>query len=109
MWKKIITLKYHIEEGGWFTKEPRGSFRVGLWKDISNATKKLKLECYFDIRDGSRVKFWEDLWCGERPLRVMFPSLYALAESKTAMVAEVWDTTRGEGTWNPRFMRSFND
>ena len=109
MWEKIITLKYHIEEGGWFTKEPRGSFRVGLWKDISNATRKLKQEGYFDIGDGSRVKFWEDLWCGERPLRVMFPSLYALAESKWAMVAKVWDTTRGEGTWNPRFMRSFND
>ena len=24
-------------------------------------------------------------------------------------MAEVWDTTRGEGTWNPRFTRSFND
>ena len=24
-------------------------------------------------------------------------------------MAEVWDTVSGEGTWNPRFMRSFND
>ena len=39
----------------------------------------------------------------------MFPSLYALADSKRAMVVEVWDTTRGEGIWNPRFTRSFND
>ena len=30
MWKKVITLKYHIKEGGWITKEPIGSFRVGL-------------------------------------------------------------------------------
>ena len=42
-------------------------------------------------------------------MRVMFPSLYALASSKREMVMEVWDTTRGEGTWNPRFTRSFND
>ena len=40
---------------------------------------------------------------------MMFPSLYALASSKKEMVMEVWDTTRGEGTWNPRFTRSFND
>ena len=39
----------------------------------------------------------------------MFPSLYALADSERAMVAKVWDTTRGEGTWNTRFTRSFND
>ena len=55
------------------------------------------------------MKFWDDSWCEERPLRVMFPSLYALAGSKRAMVAEVWDTIRGEGTWNPRFTRYFND
>ena len=109
MWKKVITLKYQSEEGGWFTKEPRGSFGVGLWKDIRNAARNLKQEFYFVIGDGSRVKFWEDSWCGERPLRVMFPSLYALVGSKRSMVAKVWDTTRGEGTWNPRFMRSFND
>ena len=24
-------------------------------------------------------------------------------------MVEVWDTIRGEGTQNPRFMRSFND
>ena len=53
MWKKVITLKYHIE--------PRGSFGVGLWKDVSNATRKLKQDYYFDLGDGSRVKFWEDM------------------------------------------------
>ena len=26
MWKKAIALNYQIEEGGWFTKEPMGSF-----------------------------------------------------------------------------------
>ena len=57
MWKKVITLKYQSEEGSWFTKEPRGSCGVGLWKDISNATRNLKQDCYFVIGGGSRVKF----------------------------------------------------
>ena len=39
----------------------------------------------------------------------MFPSLYALAGTKRAIVADVWDTTGGEGTWNLRLARSFND
>ena len=105
MWKKVITLKYQIEEGVWFTKEPRGSFG----RDISNAARKLRQDCYFVNGDGSRVKFCFDSWCGERPLRVMFPSLYDLAGSKRAMVVEVWDITIGEGTWNPRSTRSIND
>ena len=35
IWKDIIKLKYQVEEGGWFTKIPRGSHGVGLWKSIS--------------------------------------------------------------------------
>ena len=56
------------------------------------------------------LDFWEDVWCGENPLRVTFrSSLYLLADSKGAMAAEVWDSTRGEGAWNPNFVRPFND
>ena len=38
-----------------------------------------------------------------------FPSLYLLADLKGAMAAKVWDFTRGEGAWNPNFVRPFND
>ena len=34
IWKGLIKLKYGLEDGGWFSKEPKGSFGVGLWKDI---------------------------------------------------------------------------
>ena len=34
-WKNIIRLKYDTKDEGWFTKNPSGSYRVGLWKDIS--------------------------------------------------------------------------
>ena len=46
---------------------------------------------------------WGVLLCEE------FPSLFKLADSKGAMVAEVWETSREEGAWNPRVLRSFND
>ena len=49
MWKKVITLKFQIEEGSWITIDPRGSFDVGLWNDISNASRKLRHDCYFVI------------------------------------------------------------
>ena len=35
--------------------------------------------------------------------------LYAMATSKGVKVGEVWDTTRGEGGWDLRFTKPFND
>ena len=59
-WKKIINLKYHTERGGWFKRDPRGSYGVGLWKDISREARQLKQNCVFALGKGRRVKFWED-------------------------------------------------
>ena len=61
----------------------------------------------FFLGDGRRVRFWEDRWCGDDALSVSFPSLYVLVASKEAWVAEVWDSSREKGGWNPRFSGRF--
>ena len=61
------------------------------------------------LGDGNRIKFWEDFWCGEGPLRETFPYLYILVESRGVKAAALWDSSRGEGVWNPIFVRPFND
>ena len=38
----LISLKYGVEERGWFSKIPRGSYGVGLWKEISKEATQLK-------------------------------------------------------------------
>ena len=43
------------------------------------------------------------------PLCEAFPALFALVDSKGALVADVWGTSKGEGGWNLIFVRSFND
>ena len=89
--------------------EPKGSFGVGLWKDIRREAQQLKQDCNLMLSDGGRIRFWEDKWFGEIPPCDQFPTLYAVAASKGAKVGEVWDTMRGEGGWNLRFIRPFND
>ena len=108
-WKDVIRLKYHTDEGDWLNRAPRGSFRVGLRKDINKESRQLKQDIRFMVGDGTRISFWEDNWCGDKPLCDAFPSLFALACSKRAKVAEVWDLSRGEGAWMPTFVRPFND
>ena len=55
------------------------------------------------------VKFWKDIWCGDEPLCVSFPSLFALAVFKDAWVKDVWRCNEGGGSWSPLFSRPFND
>ena len=55
------------------------------------------------------MRFWEDRWCGKEPLKVAFPTLFAIATSKEAWVADVWDGPLELGCWAPRFVRAFND
>ena len=109
IWKDAISIKYLVEEGGWYTKTTRGNSELGPWKDISKEIGLMKLNCVFSIRDGSRVRFWEDTWCGEFPLCDIFPNLYMLAVTKGVKVADVWDNSRGHGAWSLRFSRPFND
>ena len=102
-WKDVISIKYLVEEGGWYTKTTRGNYGLGPWKDISKEIGLMKLNCVFSIGDGSRVRFWEDTWCGESPLCDIFPNLYIVL--KGVKVADVWDNSRGHGAWSPRFSR----
>ncbi|RVW56524.1 putative ribonuclease H protein [Vitis vinifera] len=55
------------------------------------------------------VRFWKDIWCGSTPLCEAFPSLFDLAGSKDAWVADYWDPMGEVGGWTPLFLRPFND
>ena len=39
--------------------------------------------------NGTRVKFWNDVWCRDRPLKEAFPNLYNISRSRDALVSEV--------------------
>ena len=105
----MIKLQCGLEEGGWFSEEPKGSFGVRLWKDNRREALQLKKDCKLILGEGDRIRFWEDIWCGENPLCTSFPTLYVVVASKGAKVGEGWETTRGGGGWNMRFIRPFNN
>ena len=109
IWKDVINIKYLVEEGGWFPKTTRGNSGLSPWKDISKEIGLMKLNRVFAIGDESKVRLWEDTWCGESPLCDIFPNLYMLAGTKGVKVADVWDNSRGHGAWSPSFSRLFND
>ena len=77
LWNQVIKGKYGEDRGGWCSREVREAHGMGLWKGIR--------------MDWKLVRFWRDRWCGDSPLCMSFPSLFALTVEKEAWVVDIWD------------------
>ena len=56
-WKSHISTKYGIEAGGWFTKDPKGSYGVGLWKAITKEKAQVNKDCALILGNCRRIRF----------------------------------------------------
>jgi hypothetical protein len=43
----------------------------------------------FSIKDGSEIRFWEDIWLGNTTLREQYPALYNIVRHKSDTIAKV--------------------
>ena len=82
-----------------------GPYGVGLWKNSSQGWPSFSCHILYDIGDGSRVKFWQDRWCGENSLAVRYPNLFRFCRNKDANVAELMMSANGVLFWDVRFVR----
>ena len=109
LWRLVISIKFGEEVGGWNTRDIRGGYGTGLWKDIRKEWLTFFQNSISSLGNGRRLGFWKDPWCNETVLCNEFPTLFNLAVHKDARVVEVWDSSREEGGWSPVFLRPFND
>ena len=108
-WVEVIRRKYGEEEGGWFSRSPRESYGVGMWKSLRRWSVLVSNHLSFVVGDGMRIKFWKDSWCGDTLLFDAYPSLFTIAYAKNGWVGEVWCAEMGGGCWNPTFFGPFID
>jgi hypothetical protein len=47
----------------------------------------------FSIKDGSEIRFWEDIWLGNATLREQYPELYSIVCHKGDTIAKVLETS----------------
>ncbi|RVX19303.1 putative serine/threonine protein phosphatase 2A regulatory subunit B''gamma [Vitis vinifera] len=108
-WRKVVGVKYGRLGFGWRTKEARGTFGVGVWRDILKESSWCWDNIEFKVGKGTKVSFWTDHWCGNEELAQTFPQLFELAVQRNASVNEMWDSSLGQGGWNIRLSRNLND
>jgi hypothetical protein len=111
LWKRVIVAKYGMEWGGWRSKPCRGTHSYGLWKGISWGWYVFLERIEFFVGGGDRIRFWLDKWCGNSPLKDLFPMMFLCSMDCQASVASVLSRSdlHASYAWNISFVRDFND
>jgi hypothetical protein len=84
----VIEVKSGSVRGGWSSLPVTGSYGVSVWKFIRRGWDNVAKYLRFDVGEGSHIRFWHDLWCGNRPLKLCYPALYSIARSSNAWVVD---------------------
>jgi hypothetical protein len=108
-WTSILVAKYGSSRGGWCSCDITESHGVGLWKFICMGWSNFKRHFRFDLGVGSRISFWEDVWCGERSLKDTFPGLFSIVSFREASTAENMERSNGAIQWNIVFTCLIHD
>ncbi|GJX79422.1 RNA-directed DNA polymerase, eukaryota [Tanacetum coccineum] len=90
LWSRVIKAIYGVD--GEVNKVSKYASR-SCWRDIINEVRKLKDQginmrdfMYIKVGNGETTKFWDDIWIGSKPLKLLFPRIYALDNIKDASI-----------------------
>lgn len=68
LWRRVIEVEYGCDWGSWCSNSVPGPYGVSLWKTIRQGWPMFLHYIQYEVGDGLRVKFWQDVWCGESSL-----------------------------------------
>ena len=109
LWRRVIEVKYGNDWGGWCTKKVTSAYGVSLWRHITSGWMSFSKLLLYDVGDGTRVKFWKHVWCGDRTLQEAFPELYCISRTNDSSVAEDMCWFGGRIHWDAKFCRPPQD
>ena len=95
-------------EGDWCTKQVERPFG-GVWKHIRRGWELFSKFIRFEVGDGTQIKFWHDVLCGDLPLKESLPVLFRIARNKEAWVSDHMQIMNEEAHWNVHFCRVAQD
>ena len=75
----MIGAKYDCEGEGWCSLPVIGPHGVSLWKSISHGWPSFVHHIQFEVGAEYTVRFWQDIWCGDTSLRVLYPRFFSLS------------------------------
>ena len=61
LWRLVISTTFDEEDGSWNTRDIRGGYDTGLWKDIKKEWLTFSQNTTSSLGNGRRLGFWKDL------------------------------------------------
>lgn len=71
--------------------------------------KSFKSHISYNVGNGKRIAFWEDIWCTSQPLKNSFPLLFEITIKKESSVEELNTTAVGSLSWTLDIRRRLLD
>ena len=99
-WRSVLVAKYGSGWGGWHLGDISGSHGVGLWKFICMGWPNFRRHVKFVSGEGTKICFWDDVWCGDSALKEEFLGLFIIASFKEASFADNMKHSNGSIQWN---------
>ena len=90
LWRRVIEAKYGNIWGGWCTKKVTTPYGVSLWRYIRSGWLNFSKLLVYDVGDGTRVKFWKHVWCGDCTLKRPFRSFTVLVGQRIPRWLKLW-------------------
>uniref|UniRef100_A0A2N9HC19 Reverse transcriptase zinc-binding domain-containing protein n=1 Tax=Fagus sylvatica TaxID=28930 RepID=A0A2N9HC19_FAGSY len=109
LWRQVIDSKYSGQSNFWCSNRSRSPHGVSLWKHIRAGWDVFSQHTSYKVGDGSRIRFWHDIWCGDSPLRHQFPILFHLARAPESRVSDIYHFQGSTISWDIEFTRSVQD
>jgi hypothetical protein len=89
IWTKIVDFKYKTKKPNNFCCSEVGT--SPFWKGVIWAMQAAHMGVRWVIRNGDKIRFWEDQWLGNTCLAILFWPLYVINEQHGKTVREVWN------------------
>lgn len=84
------------------------TYGLSLWKGIMRLNNNI-LQCSnWTLGRGNKIRFWEDIWCGEENFQSKFPLIYKICSNKNCLLGNMF-SNGNPGGWNINVTRNLND
>jgi hypothetical protein len=64
-----------------------------FWRGLMHIKDEVLSLDSFVIKDGTKVRLWEDTWIRDKPLKLQYPNLYNIAREPHATISKIMATS----------------
>jgi hypothetical protein len=89
LWKDIIDSKYNTSSPNILCSNDRNT--SPFWKGVMWTAQAARMGYRWCVRDGKKVRFWEDHWFGSCSLTIQYWDMYTIINEQGCTLAEAWD------------------